>query len=135
MKNLNTDNPYTLESGDVCRMLGISRDTLYAYVSRGLVRAVVHPDDARRSLYDRRDIETALARQKRGRSRRSVAESTIDWGEPVLRSSITRIADGQFHYREKNAVALSASASFEDVLKLLAGVRYPPRANSKFRTS
>lgn len=112
----------TLGSSDVCRILGISRDTLYAYVSRGLVRTAADPGDARRSLYDRRDIDTLMARQSRGRSRRSVAESTIHWGEPVLKSDITRIADGTFFYRSQNAVELSQTGTLEDIAVLLARV-------------
>lgn len=103
-------------------MLGISRDTLYAYVSRGLVRTIAHPDDARRSLYDRRDIESLSTRKRRGRSRRAVAESTINWGEPILTSKITRIADGRFYYRGKDAVVLSRTVTLEAALILLAGV-------------
>lgn len=119
-----------LSSDDVCRTLGISRDTLYAYVSRGLVRTATNPHDARRSLYDRRDINTLLARQSRGRSRRSVAESTIHWGEPVLKSTITRIADGAFFYRGQNAVELAQSGTLEDIAVLLARVHCTPSDRS-----
>lgn len=112
----------TLGSGEICRTLGISRDTLYAYVSRGLVRTATDPGDARRSLYDRRDIDTLMVRQSRGRSRRSVAESTIHWGEPVLKSNITRIADGAFFYRGQNAVELAQTKTLEDIAVLLARV-------------
>ncbi|MCR9138330.1 MAG: helix-turn-helix domain-containing protein [Alphaproteobacteria bacterium] len=126
MKYSNAGGHCTLGSGEVCRILGISRDTLYAYVSRGLVRTAADPNDARRSLYDRRDIDTLMARQSRGRSRRSVAESTIHWGEPVLRSNITRIADGQFSYRGQNAVTLAQTQTLEDIAKLLARVSCKP---------
>ncbi len=126
MKNPDDAGYCTLGSGDVCRRLGISRDTLYAYVSRGLVRAVAHPGDARKSLYDRRDVDTLLARQRRGRSRRSVAESTIHWGEPVLTSNITRIADGTFTYRGRNAIGLSQTRTFEEVVRLLCRAHCRP---------
>lgn len=106
--------------------MSISRDTLYAYVSRGLVRTIAQPGDARKSLYDRRDIAALLERKTRGRSRRSVAESTINWGEPVLASSITRISDGRFYYRGRNAVELSRTATLEEILELLAKVRCKP---------
>ncbi|MEX3007865.1 citrate/2-methylcitrate synthase [Hoeflea sp. TYP-13] len=131
MKN-RTDSDYcTVRSGEACERLGISRDTLYAYVSRGLVRTIAQPGDARKSLYDRRDIEALLVRKSRGRSRRSVAESTINWGEPVLISKITRIADGQFYYRGNNAVEMSRSRTLEDILHTLAGVRSKSPARSK----
>ena len=120
----------TIGSNEACTRLGISRDTLYAYVSRGLVRTVAHPSDARRSLYDRRDIDALMRRKSRGRSRRAVAESTIDWGEPVLASKITRIADGRFSYRGRDAVALSETYALEDALFLLARVRCRPLTRS-----
>lgn len=123
MKNLPIDDCCTVDSSEACKTLGISRDTLYAYVSRGLVRTVADPRDARRSLYDHRDIAALLARKARGRSRRAVAASTIDWGEPILTSAITRIADGTFYYRGTNAIDFSRTASLEDSLLLLAKVR------------
>lgn len=123
MKIPENDRFCTVSSSEACTRLGISRDTLYAYVSRGLVRAAAHPGDARRSLYDRRDINTLAERGNRGRTRSAVAQSTIDWGEPVLTSKITRIADGRFFYRGRDAVELSRSLSLEDVANLLARIR------------
>ncbi len=126
MKNQIEGGYCTVASGEACARLGISRDTLYAYVSRGLVRVVTHPADARKSLYDRRDIESLSARKQRGRSRRAVAASTIDWGEPVLSSKITRIADGRFFYRGRDAIELSRTLTLEDALQSLARVRCRP---------
>ncbi len=99
--------------------LGISRQTLYTYVSRGLVRAIPVPGDPRRSAYDARDVAALLEKRGRGRARRAVADSTTDWGEPILRSSLTRIADGTFQYRGQDAVALSTRATLEEVAVLL----------------
>jgi citrate synthase len=127
MKNL--DDPmnetafFTLSAQEVCAATGISRDTLYAYVSRGIVRAIAHPGDARKSLYDHRDVRKIIESKKRGRSRQSVAASTIDWGEPILVSKITRIADGRFFYRGRDAVGLSDTMTLEDAARLLAGLR------------
>ena len=126
IKNDENGGYFTVAYGEACARLGISRDTLYAYVSRGFVRAVAHPADARKSLYDRRDIEMLTARKQRGRSRRAVAASTIDWGEPVLSSKITRIADGRFFYRGRDAVELSRALTLEEALHLLARVRCRP---------
>ena len=44
---------------------GVSRQTLYSYVSRGLIRAVPVPDDTRRSLYDARDIAGLIEKRSR----------------------------------------------------------------------
>jgi citrate synthase len=99
--------------------LGVARQTLYAYVSRGLVHARAAPEDSRRSLYDRRDIEALLERRNRGRARRDVAASTIDFGEPVLASRITAIAAGALRYRGQDAVLLSDTATLEDTAAIL----------------
>ena len=50
--------------------LNVRRQTLYAYVSRGLIRAQPDDDDPRRSLYSAHDIR-ALSGRRRGARRRS----------------------------------------------------------------
>jgi citrate synthase len=99
--------------------LGVSRQTLYAYVSRGLIRSEPAPGDPRRSLYDKRDLDRLIQRRRRGRAQRDVAAATIDFGEPVLASAITRIGDDGLYYRGRNAAALAGSASLEDVAGIL----------------
>ena len=121
MKNDHDPNQCVVTAPEVCHALWISRDTLYAYVSRGLLRSAAHPSDGRKSLYDRRDVQVLAERKQRGRSRRAVAESIFNWGEPVLTSKITRIADGMFYYRGVNAVELSRTASLEEAFALLTG--------------
>ena len=115
----NNDGADWLDVGDALARLGVARQTLYAYVSRGLIRSRPADDDPRRSLYDRHAVETLVARRRRGRSRNAIAASTIDWGEPVLVSRITRINAGRLAYRGHDAVALSQSATLEDVAALL----------------
>ena len=106
-------------SRQACGRLSISQQTLYAYVSRGLIRTELHAEDSRRRLYRSADIDQLEHRQQRGRSRRAVAHSTIDFGEPVLRSRVSSISDGHFYYRSVNAVELSRTASLEDIFELL----------------
>jgi citrate synthase len=115
----NADGADWLDVGDALARLGVARQTLYAYVSRGLIRSRPADDDPRRSLYDRHAVETLIARRRRGRSRNAIAASTIDWGEPVLVSRITRIESGRLDYRGQDAVALSQWATLEDVAALL----------------
>ncbi|SAK61717.1 citrate synthase [Caballeronia glebae] len=99
--------------------LNIKAATLYAYVSRGLVRATPHAD-GRKRLYLRRDIER-LAARKRGRPPSgAVAESTLRLGDPVLHSAITQITPHGPRYRNRLAVDLAGSgAAFESVVHLL----------------
>src|SRR5438046_1343943 len=82
--------PY-VDADEAARWLGISRASLYAYVSRGLVRSEpVSGSKARR--YHRADVE-ALARRGRGAGPRASA-SALRFGEPLLESSLTLIQDG-----------------------------------------
>ena len=94
--------------------LGVSRQTLYAYVSRSRIGAAAAPDDPRRSLYDAADVRRLAERNRTGRSRRAVAASTISWGEPILVSAITRIEGGRLEYRGQDAIALAETATLED---------------------
>lgn len=116
MKNL---PDHLLPATEVRRRLGVSAQTLYAYVSRGHIRAFQDPSDARKSLYLKEDVETWAARKARGRSRRKVAQSALNWGEPSLVSAITEIRDGRYFYRGRDAVELSRYHALEDVTALL----------------
>ena len=118
MINMNPAS-HLLTAAQATARLGVSRQTLYSYVSRNLVRAFPMQGDPRRSYYDARDIAALLEKRSRSRGRRAVASSTTDWGEPILRSSLTRIADGTFQYRGQDAVVLSAQATLEEVAALL----------------
>lgn len=109
-----------LTANDAVRRLGIGRQTLYAYVSRGLIRSVPVPG-SRKRLYRRADIDALAARREQGRSPARIAQSTLDWGAPVLESALTAIVDGRLYYRGVDAVALAATATLEDVAQLLWG--------------
>src|SRR6516225_11861645 len=119
-----------LTAEEAIASLGVSRQTLYAYVSRSRIGAVAAPDDPRRSLYDATDVRRLAERNRSGRSRRAVAASTISWGEPILASAITRIEGGRLEYRGQDAIALSATATLEQVAALLWQVDALPRPRS-----
>jgi citrate synthase len=119
MNTTDTDRIEWLTAEAALARLGVARQTLYAYVSRGLVRARPAADDPRRSFYDPRSVDALVERRRRGRARHAVAASTIDFGEPVLASRITRIADGVLLYRGRDAIELAATATLEEVATLL----------------
>jgi citrate synthase len=109
----------TIAAEQVLARLKISRPTLYAYVSRGLIRAAPDPEDPRRSRYRVEDVERLASRKARGRKPERVAEGTLDWGLPVLESRITLIDGGRLFYRGRDAAQLATSATLEDVARLL----------------
>ena len=119
-----------LTAEEATTSLGVSRQTLYAYVSRSRIGVTAAPDDPRRSLYDAADVRRLAERNRNGRSRRAVAASTISWGEPILVSAITRIEGGRLEYRGQDAIALSATATLEEVAALLWQVESLPRSRS-----
>lgn len=101
--------------------LGISRASLYAYVSRGLVRSYASPHDPRQRLYAVEDVETLVERKARFRRPAVAAATALDWGLPVLETGITRIEDGRLFYRGQDAVLLALTATLEEAARLLVG--------------
>ena len=71
--------------------LAVRKQTLYAYVSRGLVRAKADESDPRRSLYSASDVGKLKGRRRGARRRSEVAAGAIAWGEPVLESAISTV--------------------------------------------
>lgn len=120
-----------IDAKETARRLGVSRQTLYAYVSRGLVKAIP-AEDPRQSLYLVEAVEQLAETRRRGRKPREIAKATLDWGMPVLESGLTLIQDGQCYYRGQSAVDLARTASLEDVAALLwqipADAAFPRRA-------
>jgi len=109
-----------LDAQQAAQKLGVSRQTLYAYVSRGLLSASPDPA-ARRSLYPRAQVERLLAQRTRGRRPGQAAQSALDWGLPVMSSQLTLIEDGVLYYRGKPALALARTEPLERVACLLWG--------------
>jgi len=105
--------------------LKIRPQTLYAYVSRGLIEARPDPEDPRRSLYRAVDVEGLGRRKARGRRAADIATQAISWGEPVLESAVSTVVRGRLSYRGRDATALAESATLEEVAALLWGAAAP----------
>ncbi len=104
---------------DALERLGVQRQTLYAYVSRGLVRARPDTDDPRRSLYAESDLARLKGRRRGARRRAEVAASAIAWGEPVLESAISTVRDGALIFRGRPVEDLAKRYTLEEVAGLL----------------
>jgi citrate synthase len=104
----------SLVAEEAADYLGVSKRTLYAYVSRGLV--VSEPTAGRERRYPRWSLDELKARRA---ERREPAAGALRWGTPVLESTLTLIDQGRLFYRGHDAVELSRSASFEQVASLL----------------
>lgn len=108
--------PLTLSAKEAAAELGVSLATLYAYVSRGLIRSEA-PAGGRTRLYRAEDVRALVAR--RDRPDMAAGEKALDWGAPVLESAITLITGDRLYYRGRDAGDLAASASLEAVACLL----------------
>lgn len=109
----------TMSAAEAADRLGISRATLYAYVSRGLIESEPGPGPSRARLYPRAGIEGFAARRERARDRDLAAHGSLHWGLPVLDSQLTLIEDGRCHLRGRELIALSRAESLERVAALL----------------
>jgi citrate synthase len=114
-----------VSANEAARMLGVTKPTLYAYVSRGIVGRSTAAD-GRTSLYAREEIQRLAGR---ARGRRESAPATID---VQISSAITELQDELLTYRGRDAVALAREHSFEQAAELLwtgalgdAGITWP----------
>jgi citrate synthase len=99
--------------------LGVRQQTLYAYVSRGLIRTRPDTNDPRRSSYSKYDIQALVERKRGSRRRTDIATGAIAWGEPVLESAISTVRDGQLIFRGREAAELANRATLEEAAGLL----------------
>src|SRR5215467_13310947 len=99
--------------------LGVSVDTLYAYVSRGMLRSEPAPGPTRSRRYFREDIERLQERKEVRREPDKAGARSLHWGSPVLESSLTLIDEGHVYYRGRDALDLARNESVERVASLL----------------
>jgi citrate synthase len=107
-----------ISSAEAARRLGVSAATLYAYVSRGLLRSEATTGQRERR-YRVDDVSRLKRRRDVGRKAEAIAANALDFGTPVLESSLTLIENGRLYYRGHDAARLARSASLEQVAHLL----------------
>lgn len=102
-----------LSAREAAAELGIGLPTLYAYVSRGMLRSEPEPG-SRRKLYSAADIRALKARHADGGT-----TSRQDTGLATIESALTLIHEGRLYYRGVEIEALARSARLESVASLL----------------
>lgn len=109
-----------LTSQQAAQRLGVKLETVYAYVSRGVLAR--HPaPDGRSSLFSEEEVE-ALAR--RGRPRRNTRPAAIDF---PIHTRISSLDGDRLLYRRHDARRLARTATFEQVAELLWTGSLPER--------
>jgi citrate synthase len=104
---VNADIRPALTTQEVAELLGVRLQTVYAYVSRGLLTST-RTAGGRGSTFDRGQVEALAAS---GGRRRPSSERT--WRGPVVDTSITLIDGGRLYLRGVDAEQLAAELSFE----------------------
>jgi citrate synthase len=100
-----------LGTEEVARRLGVKRETVYAYVSRGLLER--HPASGPHdSQFDPEEVERLAARARRP-DRSSALEVVVETELTLLDPA------GRLSYRGRDAVELAKFRSFEEVVALL----------------
>jgi citrate synthase len=101
-----------IDATSAAARLGVKRETLYAYVSRGTLARHRSPD-GRHSMFEATAVEE-LAR--RGRPRRATQRGAVDL---TLETSVTELSDRALRYRGHPVAELCATHTFEEVAALL----------------
>lgn len=108
-----------VDRSEALRLLGVKPQTLYSYVSRGLIRRITPPQQ-RASYYSRSDVQRLRARSIARSGHGPAAAGAMQWGEPVLATAITEITPAGPRYRAWLAVDLArAHYSYEGVAEYL----------------
>ncbi|MBA5777399.1 helix-turn-helix domain-containing protein [Stappia sp. F7233] len=116
-------SPIYLSAGEASTELGVRQATLYAYVSRGLIRSIPGPGRQRR--YHAEDVRAL-------RDRRDAGEPSSDKSGatgPLLETQLTLITEQGPVYRGQPAVKLARTSSLEAVATLLWDCTDDPFAN------
>lgn len=108
-----------LSSEVAAARLGVSRATLYAYVSRGLVRSTPAPGHPRQRRYAAEDVDSLRSRSEERRDPVKIGERALHWGVPVLESAITLIENGRLYYRGYDVAELARTRTVEEVAALI----------------
>jgi citrate synthase len=114
-----SQRPSWISAADAATLLGISRTTLYAYVSRGFVRSQATPGPSRERRYSRDDVERLQRRTEERRNPDKAVAHALQWGMPVLESAIALIDGQRLYYRGHDALALVRTRSIAEVASLI----------------
>jgi citrate synthase len=108
-----------VDAQQATQWLGIRLATLYAYVSRGLIRSMSIAGQRQR-LYLREDLERLRTKAQARSGQSAIAASALNLGQPIIPTQITEITLEGPSYRGKLAIDLvKQEASFEQVSELL----------------
>ena len=114
MINMNNSAPLYLSAREAAAELGVSTATLYAYVSRGLIRSEP-TEDVRARRYRADDVRALKGR----RAPSAAARAGEGDGAPLVESAVSTITPDGPVYRGVDAIGLAGEATLEQAATLL----------------
>lgn len=105
-----------LTAAQTAARLGIKPESLYAYVSRGLLS---RERDAAGSTFDPLEVEAFAQRRRRSPGPGAAAAAAPGTPLMVLDTALAHVDDDELYYRERSAARLAREQSFEEVLTWL----------------
>jgi citrate synthase len=117
---------------EAAKRLGISLNTLYAYVSRGLLRSEPVSHEKRTRRYHAQDVEKLARRSKGHKAPGTTGPKPPNGSPPLVETAITCIADTDFFYRGQSVLTLADKGSLEEAVAILwgPGDRHPNRPDA-----
>jgi len=111
--------PQYLTAEEAADELDVTKNTLYAYVSRDLVRSEPAATNRRTRRYRADDVRRLKRKNERKQDPARAAQTALDWGLPVMESALTLIEEGRFYYRGHDVCRLAQTHTLEEVAPLL----------------
>jgi citrate synthase len=108
-----------LTAREAAKQLRVSLPTLYAYVSRGLIRSEAGGNIRRQRRYHGEDVQRLKDRKEHRRDPTRATAQALHWGAPLLESALTFINEGRLFYRGYDAVTLASEHTVEEAATLL----------------
>lgn len=102
-----------LTADQVAARLGVKVETVYAYVSRGVLARTV-AEDGKSSRFDPAEVDELAQRGRPRRDRRRAGSVEV-----TLATGITRIGERAVAYRGRDVAELARTSTFEAVAELL----------------
>ena len=114
-----SENAPWLDADTAAQRLGVSKSTLYSYVSRGWLHAVPDPADPRARRYSAFELEQLARRAGPRRKQLQLTLAALTEGLPVLDTALSCIHQGQPIYRGRPALTMAQTESLESVARWL----------------
>jgi citrate synthase len=108
-----------LTAREAAETLDVSVATIYAYVSRGLIRSEPAGLNQRARLYVAEDVQKLLEQKAYRHDPAKVAHAAMQWGMPILESALTLIDETGLYYRGHDVTRLAITHTIEQVAALL----------------